>query len=493
MGINNTQKEFAVRIRNLSKFYEIGVNKDTKVLDALARIASDVIKPKKQNQRTGLWALKNISFELQKGDVLGIMGRNGSGKSTLLKVLSEITDPTSGDIEINGSIASILEIGMGFHPDLTGRDNVYQSSRILGFTKTEIREQLDNIISFSGLDNFADTPIKYYSNGMYIRLAFSIVTHVRAEILLLDEILSVGDAEFRIKCLSKIQELINEGRTVIFVSHNPSEIQSFCNKAMIMEEGMIKHTGNPVDIISLYNEGIFNLSQGGNIQIRNELEEVDVDKLETTTSPIELNEENFQEGDEANEDVQVKEEIIAEEPELAPVELQLTNEAELKPSLNYVFWDDPESTPFAENIQLRKLIARAKGKNYTEKIFYEDPIVIEIEFIKTEGDNNTMIALGIIDSSATTIFGSMPSQTIPGFSIENGILYSCSCEIPARFLNEGSYKAEPVIIGEGRKIHGFFKHAVLFYIHSQDKKQTDEFRLPGSITPPLVWTVVTPQ
>lgn len=186
------------------------------------------------------WALKDLNFEIQQGDRVGIIGRNGAGKSTLLKVLSRITEPTTGKVSIKGRVASLLEVGTGFHPELTGRENIFLNGAIMGMTRAEIKRKFDEIVEFSGVERFLDTPVKRYSSGMYVRLAFSVAAHLEPEILVVDEVLAVGDAEFQKKCLGKMQEVsASEGRTVLFVSHNMAAIQNLCNKAMVLNKGKV--------------------------------------------------------------------------------------------------------------------------------------------------------------------------------------------------------------------------------------------------------------
>jgi lipopolysaccharide transport system ATP-binding protein len=185
------------------------------------------------------WALDKVSFEVKEGEVLGIIGRNGAGKSTLLKILSQVTTPTSGEIKIKGRIASLLEVGTGFHPELTGRENVFLNGAILGMTKAEIRKKFDEIVAFSGIEEFIDTPVKRYSSGMYVRLAFAVAAHLEPEILILDEVLAVGDAEFQKKCLGKMGEVAKGGRTVLFVSHNMTAVQSLCRRALLLVGGRL--------------------------------------------------------------------------------------------------------------------------------------------------------------------------------------------------------------------------------------------------------------
>jgi lipopolysaccharide transport system ATP-binding protein len=200
-----------------------------------------------------VWALKDINFEVQQGEVLGIIGKNGAGKSTLLKILSKVTNPTTGIIKSRGRIASLLEVGTGFHPELTGRENVFLNGAILGMTKAEIRAKLDEIISFSGCERYIDTPVKRYSSGMKVRLAFAVAAHLEPEILVVDEVLAVGDAEFQKKAIGKMQDISRgEGRTVLFVSHNMAAVQSLCTRSILLEGGALTYEGKTEDVIVNY-------------------------------------------------------------------------------------------------------------------------------------------------------------------------------------------------------------------------------------------------
>jgi len=198
------------------------------------------------------WALKDVSFEVRQGEVLGIIGRNGAGKSTLLKILSRITEPSSGRVTLNGRVASLLEVGTGFHPELTGRENIFLNGAILGMTKVEIKRKFDEIVDFAGVEKFLDTPVKRYSSGMYVRLAFAVAAHLEPEILIIDEVLAVGDAEFQKKCLGKMQDVAKGGRTVLFVSHNLGAISTFCSSAILMKAGQLVASGATSDILSAY-------------------------------------------------------------------------------------------------------------------------------------------------------------------------------------------------------------------------------------------------
>ena len=207
------------------------------------------LNPKKED----FWALSKVSFEVKQGDRIGIIGRNGAGKSTLLKILSRITEPTTGSVKIKGRVASLLEVGTGFHPELTGRENIYLNGAILGMKRAEIKRKYDEIVAFAEVERFLDTPVKRYSSGMYVRLAFAVAAHLEPEILLVDEVLAVGDAQFQKKCLGKMEDVsLREGRTILFVSHNMSAVMNMCNRAIMIDQGQIKYSGNANDTIQKY-------------------------------------------------------------------------------------------------------------------------------------------------------------------------------------------------------------------------------------------------
>ena len=200
-----------------------------------------------------VWSLKDINFEVEQGDAVGIIGRNGAGKSTLLKILSRVTGPTTGSVKVKGRIASLLEVGTGFHPELSGRDNIFLNGAILGMRKHEIQKKFDEIVDFSGVERYIDTPVKRYSSGMYLRLAFAVAAHLESEILIVDEVLAVGDAEFQKKCLGKMNDVSKgEGRTVLFVSHNMSAVKSLCSKGFILKNGLLQYGGNVNEAIKNY-------------------------------------------------------------------------------------------------------------------------------------------------------------------------------------------------------------------------------------------------
>jgi ABC-type polysaccharide/polyol phosphate transport system ATPase subunit len=258
----------AIEVNNVSKMYRLGeistgnlahdlnrwIHKVQGKEDPYSKIAQTNIRDEKADNDY-VWSLKDINFEVEQGDILGIIGKNGAGKSTLLKILSRVTGPTTGSIKMRGRVASLLEVGTGFHPDLTGRENVFLNGAIMGMRKWEIKAKFDEIVDFSGTGRYIDTPVKRYSSGMYVRLAFAVAAHLEPEILIIDEVLAVGDAEFQKKCLGKMKDVsTNDGRTVLFVSHNLGSVKNLCNKGIMLVDGTIKTKGNIEDVFSAYTQ-----------------------------------------------------------------------------------------------------------------------------------------------------------------------------------------------------------------------------------------------
>jgi lipopolysaccharide transport system ATP-binding protein len=250
-----------IRVENLSKSYTLkhqGQSSGNGLRHALQDMVSAPFRrgrnksPANGSSEETFWALKDVSFEVKQGEVLGIIGRNGAGKSTLLKVLSRITEPTKGRVGLKGRVASLLEVGTGFHPELTGRENIFLNGAILGMTRSEIKSKFDEIVAFAEVEKFLDTPVKRYSSGMYVRLAFAVAAHLEPEILIVDEVLAVGDSEFQKKCLGKMKDVAGNGRTVIFVSHNMGAVSNLCQVGLVMKSGQIIKTGKIAECIQAY-------------------------------------------------------------------------------------------------------------------------------------------------------------------------------------------------------------------------------------------------
>lgn len=267
-----------IEINNLSKQYRLGQVGATTIADDFKRwwfkvrgLEDPFLKIGEENDRSKkgnsdyVWALKDVSFNVAQGDVLGIIGKNGAGKSTLLKILSRTTSPTLGEYKIKGRVASLLEVGTGFHPDLTGRENVFLNGAILGMSKAEIKKNFDEIVDFSGVERYIDTPVKRYSSGMYVRLAFAVAAHLEPEILIVDEVLAVGDQEFQDKCLGKMRNVSSSGRTVLFVSHNLAAVQNLCTSCIYMKYGKVVEKGPTNQVIESY------LSENKNVQLTGDI------------------------------------------------------------------------------------------------------------------------------------------------------------------------------------------------------------------------------
>jgi lipopolysaccharide transport system ATP-binding protein len=270
--------DLAIRAESLAKLYRLGPRERYKALrDTLTnaiygpfRRLSQTVKQKRSSDDSSgfaamsgtghIWALKDVSFEVKHGEVIGIIGRNGAGKTTLLKILSRVTEPTEGCVEIRGRAGSLLEVGTGFHPELTGRENIFLNGAILGMKKTEIRRKFEEIVAFAEVEKFLDTPVKHYSGGMFIRLAFAVAAHLEPQILLVDEVLAVGDLSFQKKCLGKMGDVAKGGRTILFVSHQMNQIRRLCERAIWLDGGKIRKTGATVDVVSSYEAAMSTIS-----------------------------------------------------------------------------------------------------------------------------------------------------------------------------------------------------------------------------------------
>jgi len=289
--------ETVIKVENLSKQYRIGERTGYKtfreaIIDVVkapflrkrkandkmpgvkrssADIAPSALSLRLSSRAEYIWALKDVSFEVKRGEVIGIIGKNGAGKSTLLKILSKITEPTEGRVELRGRVGSLLEVGTGFHPELTGHENIYLYGAILGMDRYEVTRKFDEIVAFAELEKFIDTPVKRYSTGMYLRLAFAVAAHLEPEILLVDEVLAVGDIAFQKKCMGKMGDVSKEGRTVLFVSHNMGAVRNLCNKAMLLDSGVIQNQGDVFKIVTDYEN--YRISDVESIWINDNMEE----------------------------------------------------------------------------------------------------------------------------------------------------------------------------------------------------------------------------
>lgn len=298
------------------------------------------------------WALKDLNFEVNKGEVIGIIGKNGAGKSTLLKILSQITPPTTGEIKIRGRVGSLLEVGTGFHPELSGRENVFLNGAILGMTRAEIAKKFDQIVEFAGIEKFLDTPVKYYSSGMYVRLAFSVAAHMEPDILIVDEVLAVGDAEFQKKCLGKMEEVTKqEGRTILFVSHNMGAIEKLCNRCILLREGKVEMFGETRLVVKKY----LNLVSKNieNTPLVDRKRTTQKATLRAKLTDIEIIEKN-------------KTTVIGGD---LPIKIKLKIESyveDLKASIQLIISDESQNLIFINSVMQNKFFSFKKGANELE-------------------------------------------------------------------------------------------------------------------------------
>lgn len=369
-----------------------------------------------------VWALKDLNFRVHQGESVGIIGRNGAGKSTLLKILSQVTAPTSGEAKVKGRIASLLEVGTGFHPELTGRENVYLNGAILGMRRQEIARKFDEIVDFSGVEKFIDTPVKRYSSGMYVRLAFAVAAHLEPDILIIDEVLAVGDIEFQKKCLGKMDSVTHEGRTILFVSHSMPMISSLCNRCILLQDGKVFSEGSPSEVIVKYQSG-----------------------FRSSSSSVDYTNAKERPGDQF-------------------VSL-LAGWVEKKPGDPQVEFD----------------------------IF--DPIRVCMKFrVLQELPKVPQPNFHILDSSDNYVFTTMPND----WQHDNVIVpgdYLAVCEIPAHFLNDGTYSVGLAIncLHDGLQTSFFDQGSLTFNVVDRIQENPDRAisgwggRIPGVVRPLLSW------
>lgn len=400
--------ETAIRVTNVTKEYTIDYSHTGSFKELVMRKLFHGHQYRIES-RKNILALDNLSFEVKKGEALGIIGKNGAGKSTLLKVLSGITKPTTGEIEIYGRMSSILDIGVGFHPELTGRENIYLSGELNGLGRKEIKRRMDEIIDFSGVEKFIDTPVKYYSSGMLLRLAFSVFTGIDSDVLLLDEVMSVGDAEFQLKSSKKLQSMFGQGKTIMLVSHNPADIVNLCSRVIILDDGKIKEEGMPGKVVVDY------------------MEESIIEAMDISEKEKEIEEAKSEE---------ITESKPPEQPKLRSA----------------VQWDDMATAPGNEYFKIYKVSVYAYGKDSSESILISDKIVVEIIFEKLEDSDS--FDLGFLVSymnnfvySSTIFYGKTP------FTLSKNV-YKINAIIPSFTFNSGIFSIDIIA------------HATTYFYHN---------------------------
>lgn len=454
--------ETVIKVNNVSKYYRLGKPQGDTFKEAVSMaFRSLLFKINRQDSVKDLWALKNISFEMKKGEALGIVGSNGAGKSTLLKILAEITDPTEGSIEIDGKVAAVLEIGMGFHPELSGTENVYLSGSILGMSTDEIHKVYNDIVAFCGLEKFMDTPVKNYSSGMYMRLAFAVIAHINADIFLFDEVLSVGDAAFRFKCQKKINDLVNSGKTIILVSHNLNDVANICPKSMLLENGKIKAYGQTFGILNDY------------------MEESLTDAISEKNHTAYSEEEPFyNEKDTAGK---VWERYYPEESALR------------KLPVPFIEWKGNDA-PGNELFCIRSIKVNALNKNVDEKIVIEDDVEISITFEKKTSDVFIDMGFGLSDKSGVLVFISNTKDILHPETHKMTGVYVSKSVIPGNLLNSSVYSLSVFVAKNKTENIMNLAFILSFKIEFSDEELKSEWRKyyppdPGLLRPKLRWSV----
>jgi len=404
--------QVAIRVKQLSKKF----------------ILQYAITDRKGAQTQELWALKDVSFDLKRGESIGIIGPNGSGKSTLLKILSGITSPTSGSVEIHGRVAAILDVGTGFHPDLSGRENIYLSGTLIGMTKEEINSRYNQIVEFSGIGNFIETPVKFYSSGMYIRLAFSIIAFLEADIMIFDEVIAVGDAEFNLQCKKKLEELIRAGKTLIIASHNMNELFNYCTHTIRFDKGKMSSEGDTGSEVSHYLEDVYNKQQA----LKNNTDSLD--------------------------------------------------ESGLFPSAQV--WKNIELAPGNDLIRLNRITMFSKDERNKAVFFNDENISVEIDYIllKKNLAEKFSISIRTIDGSPVFATVSEPNRTDDK---ETG-RYKATCLITDNLLNAGIFNIAVNCIWEDKFIKFPVQASLKIKIRNIDDNQNMQFFF-GPVKPKLDW------
>ncbi len=409
----------AIRADSLSKRYRVGERLPYRSLrESLSRIFYN--SRKTEDKTREIWALQNITFELKHGEVLAIIGRNGAGKSTLLKIIGRITTPTSGRAEIFGRVGSLLEVGTGFHPELTGRENVFLNGAILGMRREEIRRRFDEIIAFANTEHYVDTPVKRYSSGMRLRLAFAVAAHLDTEILLIDEVLAVGDHHFQKRCLGKMRDVASSGRTVVFVSHNLAAVSNLCTRGILLDRGQIIADGLTEEVVEKY---------------------IEIGR----TTP------------------------------------------------GFRSWNRPQDAPGDDLVRLHAVRILSDRKP-TSEVAIDKPVVIEIEYWNLSKGTDFSVSIHLLDKMGVPVLASanMHSANL-GYDdfyckpLLEG-LYRTSCEIPANFLNDGTYSINVFVLKGGRDVQLSLMDAVSFTVVDTGtmRKEYSGYWL-GMVRPRLRW------
>lgn len=418
--------EIVLRVQNISKCYETSRKTQQSVKHGVFKWLQQLLGNNADSSESSFWALRDVSFNLHKGETLGLIGANGAGKSTLLKIISGIAYPTSGTVETWGRVASILEIGTGFHPDLSGRENIYLSGMLLGMTRQQVNERYNAILEFSGLSDFIDSPVKHYSSGMYIRLAFSIIAFLEADIMIFDEVIAVGDAEFTMKCKKKIESLICEGKTMLIASHNMSELFNYCSRTIWLKSGRIYSKGETGLEVTQYLEELFDKEEAKRISLK------------------------------ANRD--------------------LTNQE----------WPNGAEAPGNDVMKLRRFTITGQNPQ-NEKVFMaNEPLTVSFEYEFLQDDAADALGIGVRSMEGSAVFAS--NFNISESQLRKAGIYSVKCTIPRDTLNQGIFIVN--ISGVKNDVAFRFPFEANFKIRVPEDETDKGTRVYfGPVRPKLYWQI----
>ncbi|HXH18609.1 MAG TPA: ATP-binding cassette domain-containing protein [Chitinophagales bacterium] len=488
-----------VSVRNISKVFTVGEHKYN-FKEFINENLSGIFSKNRTRENGEFYALKNVSFELEKGDVLGIIGDNGAGKTTLLKIISGVSQPSGGEVVLDGRLSSILEIGTGFHLDLTGRENIFLSGSILGMSRSEITSQYESIVHFSGLENFIHVPIKRYSSGMYLRLAFSVLAHLNTDIILLDEIIYVGDAEFRMKSYNKIKQLAASGKTIVIVSHDLASISELCSKCLLLVKGEAKLFGKTSEIVSEYlDESLrryINTSNGENRN--NKLKE----ELEHLQQEIEQKDKIIREKEAVLNSTSEKESMLqaelsklkTEAEELYRIREAIKRGHGKEPAENTSFfqareWENEYEAPGSDSVRLKKISIATSDQN--RRVSQADDVVIEIEYWKYV-DEPLCIGIAVSYNFSHMAFATSSSfGGAPPLNNRGKGLFKNYCYISRYLLNHGMFSFSLFFLNEeGDRVFSLLNAVFLKVerIPDQYKKYNYNVNLVSPFMPKLKWS-----
>ena len=461
--------DYVLSVEHISKKFNLDQKHKDRFPEAISNVFKTVFGGKTRQGSDDFWALQDISFKLHKGEVVGIIGKNGAGKSTLLKILSEISEPTSGRIVIRGRVASILEIGTGFHPELSGRENIYLSGSILGMKKAEIESRFSEIVDFSGVKDFIDVPVKRYSSGMFIRLAFSVVTHLDTDIVLLDEVLSVGDSEFGIRSFNKIKEMVDNGKTIILVTHDLGAVAHLCQKCIVLENGQVKAIGKPVDLLGEYMVDTL-------IGFQQAKDESENDKSDLQEKGHIENEHDF--GDEKEDGKRIEPVVSGQRKKLSRL----------------MVWENQQNAPGNDLVKLKSLRVDALNKTQDEDIMMNDSIEIILVYEKIF-QKKTNLSFLITHQLRNPLMSITPFRAVNPNKLADDFepgIYEAKCSFPANFFNLGIFSLDVFFVTQEDQAMFYTNYLMNFEIKIATNPDADfvyDGQFPGPLFPLGNWEV----